>query len=66
MRRCLWHAKSAGNSRHPNCIDKIMGPSVHGKYLNFNYIQYVENNYDILLSPKQENLLTAFHVFTQD
>lgn len=43
-----------------------MGPSVHGKYLNFNYIQYMENNYDILLSPKQENLLTAFHVFTQD
>lgn len=59
---------SAGNSRHPNCIDKIVGPSVHGKYLNFNCIQYMENNYDISLSPRQENLLTAFQrvIFTQD
>lgn len=64
----LMACKSAGNSRHPNHIDKIVGPSVHGKYLNLNCIQYMENNYGVSSSPRQVNLLTAFQrvVFTQD
>lgn len=69
---CYWDIaygmQKCRKFKAPQPYRQEVGPSVHGKYLNLNCIQYMENNYGVSSSPRQVNLLTAFQrvVFTQD